>query len=80
VDGLGRDPQSTAIVRSMVALAKTLDLSLTAEGIETPAQQAQLTALGCELGQGYLLGRPETPERTQALLLQRAREGMRLVA
>ena len=58
VNGLGHDPQDTAIVRSVVALAKSLDLSVTAEGIETPTQQAHLTRLGCERGQGYLFSKP----------------------
>jgi diguanylate cyclase (GGDEF)-like protein/PAS domain S-box-containing protein len=58
VDGLGSDPQDTAIVRSVVALAKSLELSITAEGIETPTQQAHLTRLGCERGQGYLFSKP----------------------
>jgi EAL domain-containing protein (putative c-di-GMP-specific phosphodiesterase class I) len=58
VNGLGNDPQDTAIVRSVVALAKSLDLSVTAEGIETPTQQAHLTRLGCQRGQGYLFSKP----------------------
>src|SRR6185503_10839782 len=52
VNGLGNDQQDTAIVRSVVNLAKTLNLSVTGEGIETVAQQYQLTTLGCDLGQG----------------------------
>jgi EAL domain-containing protein (putative c-di-GMP-specific phosphodiesterase class I) len=69
VDGLGRDPQNTAIVRSVVALAQALELSVTAEGIETPAQRAHLAMLGCDFGQGYLLGRPVGREAAQAHLL-----------
>jgi diguanylate cyclase (GGDEF)-like protein len=69
VDGLGRDAQDSAIVRSVVALAKALDLNVTAEGIETPAQQAQLELLGCDFGQGYLLGRPVPADAAEALLL-----------
>jgi diguanylate cyclase (GGDEF)-like protein len=58
VSGLGQDAQDTAIVRSVVSLAKTLNLSVTGEGIETAAQQAQLAELGCDLGQGFLFARP----------------------
>jgi diguanylate cyclase (GGDEF)-like protein len=58
VSGLGEDAQDTAIVRSVVDLAKTLHLSVTGEGIETAAQQRQLTELGCDQGQGFLFARP----------------------
>jgi EAL domain-containing protein (putative c-di-GMP-specific phosphodiesterase class I) len=68
IDGLGQDAQNTAIVHSIVALATTLNLSVTAEGIETPHQQAQLRALGCQLGQGYLFARPLPADGIEALL------------
>jgi EAL domain-containing protein (putative c-di-GMP-specific phosphodiesterase class I) len=58
VDGLGHESQDTAIVHSIIALASTLKLSVTAEGIETPAQRSQLRQLGCGRGQGYLFARP----------------------
>ncbi len=58
VSGLGEDAQDTAIVRSVVDLAKTLNLNVTGEGIETAAQEAQLAELGCDLGQGFLIARP----------------------
>jgi EAL domain-containing protein (putative c-di-GMP-specific phosphodiesterase class I) len=71
VDGLGRDPHDTAIVRSVVALAKTLELRLTAEGIETPEQRDQLAMLECEFGQGYLFSRPLTPDAVESSLPER---------
>ncbi|MEP6902128.1 MAG: EAL domain-containing protein, partial [Actinomycetota bacterium] len=46
------------IVRTIIALAKTLDLHVIAEGIETIHQLHQLRILGCEYGQGYLFSRP----------------------
>jgi EAL domain-containing protein (putative c-di-GMP-specific phosphodiesterase class I) len=58
VDGLGEDPQDTAIVHSVVALAKALGLSVTGEGIETDRQRLLLRDLGCERGQGYFFARP----------------------
>jgi diguanylate cyclase (GGDEF)-like protein len=73
VDGLGHDAQDTAIVRSVVALAKTLDLSVTAEGVETPSQEAQLRLLGCDFGQGYLFGRPSSASAARAHLLEQHR-------
>ena len=68
VNGLGADPQTTAIVRSVVALAKSLQLSVTGEGVETVAQQSQLAQLGCDRGQGYLYSRPVTATDLDAIL------------
>ena len=39
-------------------MGRTLNLSVIAEGVETPGQQAWLAAHGCDQLQGYLLGRP----------------------
>ena len=47
------------VVAAILALARALDIEVVAEGIETPAQRAALVNMGCELGQGYLLGRPQ---------------------
>jgi diguanylate cyclase (GGDEF)-like protein len=52
-----------AIASAIIALAKRLGLTTIGEGIETAAQLAQLSALGCNLGQGYLLGRPAAAEQ-----------------
>ena len=49
---------SIEIVRTIVALAQSLSLAVTAEGVETDAQCAALRALGCRNGQGYLFSRP----------------------
>ena len=49
---------SAAIVRAVAGLATALDLRTVAEGIETSSQLAAVRALGCDLGQGFLLGRP----------------------
>jgi diguanylate cyclase (GGDEF)-like protein len=68
VKGLGHDSMDSAIVRSVVALAKALDLDVTAEGIETTAQRAELLALGCDRGQGYLFARPLPAAGIAALL------------
>jgi diguanylate cyclase (GGDEF)-like protein len=69
VDGLGQDVQDTAIVRSVVALAKTLNLSVTGEGVETVEQRMHLKQLGCDLAQGYMFARPSPPELLDAMLL-----------
>jgi EAL domain-containing protein (putative c-di-GMP-specific phosphodiesterase class I) len=58
VDGLVGDGREAGFIGMIVDLARTLDLDVIAEGIETPTQLKALRALGVELGQGYLLGRP----------------------
>ena len=55
----GEEAQSThALVEGVVSLARTLGIATIAEGIETEAQRQTLLDLGCDYGQGYLLGRP----------------------
>ena len=68
VRGLGQDDQDSAIVRGVIALAQSLNLTVTAEGIETLEQLAQLRDLGCNHGQGYLLSRPLAGEGLGKLL------------
>lgn len=75
VGGLGRDSQDTAIVRSVVTLAKTLNLSITGEGVETREQEALLLALECERGQGYLFARPLPADDVARLLETEAGPG-----
>ncbi len=65
------DRRSEAIVRSTLDLARNLDLTVVAEGIETEAVMAHLAVLGCETGQGYFISRPLpaeelTPQLTTA--------------
>ena len=50
--------ESVAVVRAIQALAGTLGIHTIGEGIENEQQAAVLCDLGCEHGQGYLLGRP----------------------
>ncbi len=52
--------KSSAIISSVVTLARGLDMSVTAEGVETVEQLADLKTLGVNFAQGYLLGRPVT--------------------
>jgi len=49
---------STTVVAAILALARALNIKVIAEGIETDAQRDALLAMGCEMGQGYLLGHP----------------------
>ncbi|EJL81170.1 diguanylate cyclase (GGDEF) domain-containing protein [Herbaspirillum sp. CF444] len=52
-----------AIISAIVALGRTLNLRIVAEGVETVKQQNFLTSVGCDALQGYLMGRPMTPEK-----------------
>jgi len=68
VKGVGHDAEDTAIVRAVVTLAQSLGIVVTAEGVETAEQLAQLRALGCDLGQGYYFARPVAADRLPELL------------
>lgn len=56
------------IVRTVIALAKALNLDVVAEGIESIHQLHQLRVLGCEYGQGYLFSRPLPAQEIYRLL------------
>jgi len=73
VDGLGTNPDDSAIVAAVVHLGHALGLSVTAEGIETPLQLSELRALGCDLGQGFYFARPQPSEVAGALVHHRLR-------
>jgi diguanylate cyclase (GGDEF)-like protein/PAS domain S-box-containing protein len=62
VQRLGQEPADTAIVQAIMTLARSLNLTVTGEGVETGEQAAALRALGCDRGQGYLFARPALPE------------------
>ncbi|WP_049822856.1 sensor domain-containing protein [Arthrobacter sp. H41] len=58
LDDDARRRESFAIVNAVIGLAHALKLRIIAEGIETTSQAQALHGLGCDYGQGYLLGRP----------------------
>lgn len=59
IDRMSSSPRDHAIVANTITLAHALGQTVVAEGIEDPQTLAMLKALGCDLAQGYLLGRPE---------------------
>ncbi len=60
VRDLPADRESVAIVQAVTAMARSLGLKVVAEGVETQEQLDVLRDLGCDEGQGYLIGRPVT--------------------
>jgi len=54
------DPEDAAMVTAIVAMARSLDVDVVAEGVETEEQLDELKRLGCQRAQGFLLARPMT--------------------
>jgi diguanylate cyclase (GGDEF)-like protein/PAS domain S-box-containing protein len=71
-----RVDEDAQIVRTIVALAQALKMTVVAEGVETEAQAELLRSLGCDAVQGYLYARPAPAEQTLEWL--RRRSGMTL--
>ena len=59
IDTLGTSPQTSAIVSSIVGLGQSLNVTITAEGVETEGQAAMLRKWGCDQVQGFYYGRPD---------------------
>jgi len=62
VTNILEDKRRFSIAKSIINLAKDLELQVIAEGIETEEQRNLLLELGCEIGQGYLFSKPVPPE------------------
>jgi diguanylate cyclase (GGDEF)-like protein/PAS domain S-box-containing protein len=58
IAGVGESPADSAIVLGIMGMAHGLDLVAVAEGVETEAQRDFLSVAGCDIAQGFLLGRP----------------------
>jgi EAL domain-containing protein (putative c-di-GMP-specific phosphodiesterase class I) len=59
IDGMLTDDRRRALVRSAIEIAHTFGAVTVAEGVESEPQRKQLVELGCDLIQGYLVGRPQ---------------------
>ena len=68
VRGLEVDHHDRSIVRTVIAIAQSLELDAIAEGVETVGQLEILKAEGCKFYQGYLLGKPMTVDQFESLL------------
>ena len=65
---LGRNPQSAAIVRAVIGLGHNFDIAIVAEGVETQEQLSFLAEEGCDVVQGYFIGRPAPIEQYSGLV------------
>lgn len=68
VQECGESERMAKIVGAIFALGKNLETTIVAEGIETTAQLEAMKAFGCDIGQGYLFGRPEAEDVTVDLI------------
>jgi diguanylate cyclase (GGDEF)-like protein/PAS domain S-box-containing protein len=65
----GSRPENVAIIQSIVQLAKSFRMSVTAEGVETAEDFERMRDLGCDTIQGYLFGKPLAYERANQLVV-----------
>ncbi|MGD8573587.1 MAG: bifunctional diguanylate cyclase/phosphodiesterase [Gammaproteobacteria bacterium] len=68
ITGIPKDRENDGIVRAILSMARTMDMEVVAEGVETASELACLTEYGCDIAQGYLIARPLTAEACSALL------------
>src|SRR5436309_13346702 len=73
VSQLAKNHVDASIVQAIISLAHCLDLTVTAEGVESAEELSMLYAMGCERGQGYLFGKPMPPEAIELLLAAQSR-------
>ncbi len=67
VEGISFSEQRLALAEVIIRIAKTLGLTVMAEGIESEVQRDLLISMGCQFGQGYLLARPVGADQAEAL-------------
>ena len=68
VISLNKNPESWTIVKAIVNLGESLNVPITAEGVESGAIELRLRELRCDLGQGWFYGEPLPAEETERLL------------
>lgn len=68
VSNLGPGSDDRALCEAIIVMAHRLGLKVVSEGIETAEQHRFLTDAGCDFGQGYLFGRPVSPEQLSAMM------------
>jgi EAL domain-containing protein (putative c-di-GMP-specific phosphodiesterase class I) len=70
VQRLGVDSNNSEIVRSIVGLARSLGMSVVAEGVETEIQLRKLKELGCPFIQGFYVSKPLNGSKAEQLLIK----------
>jgi diguanylate cyclase (GGDEF)-like protein len=70
VSRVGENGENSEILQTIISLAKNLKMRVIAEGIETESQFNVLRHLGCDLGQGYLLAKPQTRENAEKMIYE----------
>lgn len=80
IQGLSEEQDSAEIVGTILDLARSLDMDVVAEGIETAEQVNRLRLLGCRLGQGYYFSRPVSAAAIGVMLASADEAGCRLPA
>ena len=73
VSDVCKDPHDTAIVRAIINLGHALDLTVVAEGVETKEQLQYLTALECDVVQGFLFSKAVSAKAFEELLVEQQR-------
>ena len=68
VAGADLKPEARALLKTIIELGHSLEMSVTAEGIERPEERDMLAALGCDVAQGYLIARPLAPAAARRYL------------
>jgi len=74
VAGADLKPEARALLKTIIDLGHSLNMSVTAEGIERPEERDLLAALGCDVAQGYLIARPLAPDAARRYLEAAAAE------
>lgn len=72
VIGMNEDESDAVIVRSTIDLAHNLGLEVVGEGVESAGHAARLKELGCDVGQGFYLGKPQPVEKFDAFIERKA--------
>jgi diguanylate cyclase (GGDEF)-like protein len=76
ISNMAAGNENSAIVRTIIALADNLGMTVVAEGIETEAQRDELSAAGCEHAQGYLFARPAAARTIEELMRKQQRSSL----